>query len=49
MGRSDGLCEVEVFLGMVDGLEEKAAFDHACFGEYEVVPYGQVTDGRPVN
>jgi hypothetical protein len=26
---------------------EKADYEFACFGEYEAVPYGGVTDGAP--
>jgi len=29
-----------------DGL---ARYDYACNGEYEAVPYGEVTDGAPNN
>jgi hypothetical protein len=47
--REDGLCELDVFLELVGGLKEKANYDYACFGEYEAVPYGEVTDGRPNN
>ncbi|TVY73242.1 3-phytase A [Lachnellula suecica] len=45
--RKDGLCELDTFLGLVKGLEEKADYDFACFGDYETVPYGEITDGRP--
>lgn len=47
--REDGLCELDKFLGLVKGLTEKADYDYACFGEYEAVPYGKITDGRPNN
>jgi hypothetical protein len=47
--REDGLCELNTFLGLVDGLKEKATYEYACFGEYEAVPYGEITDGRPTH
>lgn len=47
MDRSDGLCELDVFLGLVEGLEQKADYEYACTGDYDAVPYGGITDGRP--
>ncbi|TVY30406.1 3-phytase A [Lachnellula hyalina] len=47
MDRMDGLCELDVFLGLVEGLERKADYEYACTADYEAVPYGEITDGRP--
>lgn len=46
-GRLDGWCELETFMAVQAGMAERARFDHACFGDYEKVPYGEVTDGAP--
>lgn len=46
--RKDGWCELETFLKVQDKMAELANFDFACFGEYEKLPYGKVTDGRPL-
>jgi hypothetical protein len=45
--RDDGWCELETFLKVQEGSFEKADYEFACFGEYEAVPYGEVTDGAP--
>jgi len=47
--RKDGLCELDTFLELVKGLEEKADYNYACFGDYDAVPYGEIMDGRPNN
>lgn len=45
--RRDGWCELETFLRIQEGMEALARFDYACFGDYEPVKYGDVTDGAP--
>ena len=45
--RRDGWCELDTFLKVQDEMSAKARFDHSCFGDYETVPYGEVTDGVP--
>lgn len=47
-GRRDGWCELETFLKVQEGMPAKAQFDHACYGDYEKVPYGNITDGAPI-
>ena len=46
--RDDGWCELETFMKIQDGMTEKAQFERACYGKYDSVPYGTVTDGVPV-
>ncbi|EMD59798.1 hypothetical protein COCSADRAFT_175637 [Bipolaris sorokiniana ND90Pr] len=46
--RDDGWCEMETFLKVMQKQIELADYDFACFGEYENLPYGEVTDGRPL-
>ncbi|OAA48687.1 3-phytase A precursor [Metarhizium rileyi] len=45
--RRDGWCELDTFLKVQDGMAAKAQFDHACFGDYPAVKYGEATDGAP--
>ncbi|RDA85169.1 hypothetical protein CP532_2371 [Ophiocordyceps camponoti-leonardi (nom. inval.)] len=46
-GRKDGWCELGAFLKVQEGMAAKAKFDHACFGDYPRLPYGEVKDGAP--
>ncbi|ROT40078.1 phosphoglycerate mutase-like protein [Sodiomyces alkalinus F11] len=46
--RVDGWCELETFLEVQEAMPALADFDHACFGEVDVLPYGSVNDGRPI-
>jgi hypothetical protein len=46
--RDDGWCEMGVFLEEQKKQIELADFDYACFGDYDLGRYGDVTDGRPV-
>ena len=46
--RDDGWCEMSIFLTVQKKQIELADFDFACFGEYDLGRYGDVTDGRPV-
>ncbi|KAG9257813.1 histidine phosphatase superfamily [Emericellopsis atlantica] len=46
--RRDGWCEFDTFVKVQEGMREKAQYEHACFGDYEAKPYGEVTDGAPV-
>ncbi|KAF2006772.1 phosphoglycerate mutase-like protein [Amniculicola lignicola CBS 123094] len=45
--RDDGWCEMETFLKVQEKQVELADFEYACFGDYDVGFYGDVTDGRP--
>ncbi|KYK57682.1 3-phytase A precursor [Drechmeria coniospora] len=45
--RKDGWCEFDAFLKVQEAMVAKADFDHACFGDYPSVSYGDVTDGAP--
>jgi hypothetical protein len=45
--RVDGWCELETFLKVQDTMAAKAQYEHACFGDYLPVAYGQITDGTP--
>ncbi|KAI6783807.1 3-phytase A [Emericellopsis cladophorae] len=47
-GRRDGWCEFDTFVKVQEGMRGKAQYEHACFGKYEATPYGEVTDGAPV-
>jgi len=46
--RKDGWCKLETFLKVMESKTEEARFDDACFGEWDVVDYGKITDGRPL-
>lgn len=46
--RDDGWCELETFLKVQESSLEKADYEYACFGDYEAVPYGEITDGAPL-
>lgn len=48
VSRLDGWCELETFLNVQQGMPELAAYDRACHGDIETVPYGTVYDGRPL-
>jgi len=48
-GGLDGWCELDVFLRTQEKSRELARYEYACNGEYEVVPYGDVTHGTPNN
>ena len=45
--RVDGWCEFETFLKVQEKMQELARFDYACYGDYEPVEYGTITDGAP--
>ncbi|POS86286.1 phosphoglycerate mutase-like protein [Erysiphe pulchra] len=47
--RLDGWCELDTFLKLQENAAELARYDYACNGDYEVVPWGKITDGRPIN
>ncbi|KAG6005252.1 hypothetical protein E4U21_000289 [Claviceps maximensis] len=46
--RRDGWCELDTFLRIQEGMPARAQFEHACFGDYPAVRYGEVTDGAPL-
>jgi hypothetical protein len=45
--RVDGWCELEAFLAAQDRMAGLAQYEKACFGDYEMQPYGFVDDGSP--
>ncbi|KAL2809564.1 histidine phosphatase superfamily [Aspergillus granulosus] len=45
--RDDGWCELETFLKVQKRSLEKAQFEYSCEGDWELGPYGSVTDGVP--
>ncbi|GAB7364516.1 hypothetical protein MBLNU230_g5324t2 [Neophaeotheca triangularis] len=45
--RDDGWCELQTFLEIQEGMLEASQYEHACFGEYEAVPFGELEDGVP--
>ncbi|KAF4636095.1 hypothetical protein G7Y89_g1994 [Cudoniella acicularis] len=46
--RNDALCSLDTFLSLAKEEEALAEYDHACFGDYDAVPYGEITNGRPI-
>ncbi|KAF2808206.1 phosphoglycerate mutase-like protein [Mytilinidion resinicola] len=46
--RDDGWCEMETFLKVQRAQIELVNFTYACFGDYEPVPYGEITNGVPL-
>jgi hypothetical protein len=45
--RDDGWCELSTFLDVIKLQYQDAEYDYSCFGDYDVVPYGQLTNGVP--
>ena len=45
--RDDGWCEMDTFLHVQKTQIEKAQFEWACFGDWDMPEYGGVRDGRP--
>lgn len=45
--RKDGWCELDTFIKLQEGMEDKAQYDYACFGDYPSKPYGEIKDGAP--
>ncbi len=45
--RLDGWCELGTFLETQEKVAGLAKFDYACYGDWDAVPYGQVSDGAP--
>ncbi|CAD0050489.1 unnamed protein product [Aureobasidium pullulans] len=45
--RDDGWCELDMFLAVQSKSFEISQYDWACNGDYEAVPYGEVTNGVP--
>ncbi|KAH7358798.1 histidine acid phosphatase [Plectosphaerella cucumerina] len=48
VARVDGWCELGAFIKVQAEMEKLADYDHACHGELPHLPYGAVSDGRPV-
>ncbi|KAF2493802.1 phosphoglycerate mutase-like protein [Lophium mytilinum] len=46
--RDDGWCEMETFLKVQRKQIKLVNFTYACFGDYEPVPYGEITNGLPL-
>ncbi len=45
--RDDGWCELDTFLKVLRTKLDEAQYEYSCFGEWPVVPYGQLVDGVP--
>ncbi|EAT81332.2 hypothetical protein SNOG_11624 [Parastagonospora nodorum SN15] len=43
-----GVCEMSIFLRVMEKEIEKADYDYACFGDYDLPAYGEIKDGRPI-
>lgn len=46
--RDDGWCELDTFMKVQQTKLAEAEYDWSCWGDYEAVAYGEVTDGVPV-
>ena len=46
--RVDGFCELHTFIAWQQSNLAIAQFEYACNGDYAVVPYGEVTNGVPI-
>lgn len=46
--RDDGWCEMGAFMEVLGTKFAESDFEYACFGDYPAVPYGTLTDGRPL-
>jgi hypothetical protein len=47
--RLDGWCELSTFLKTQENSTTLAKYDYACNGDYAAVPYGEITDGTPLD
>ena len=45
--RDDGWCELSTFLNVLSTKLAEAEYEYSCFGSWDVVPYGQLTNGVP--
>ncbi|KAL4898794.1 histidine phosphatase superfamily [Aspergillus ambiguus] len=45
--RDDGWCELDTFMAIQKQSLEKAQFEYACYGNWTMPEYGEVTDGVP--
>ncbi|GAM87896.1 hypothetical protein ANO11243_059240 [Dothideomycetidae sp. 11243] len=45
--RDDGWCEVNTFIGVLNGTLAEAQYEYSCNGKYPAVPYGTLTNGVP--
>ncbi|KAK3054113.1 hypothetical protein LTR09_004891 [Extremus antarcticus] len=45
--RDDGWCELSTFLDQLSTKVAEAEYQYSCFGEWDIVPYGKLTDGVP--
>ncbi|KAH0384235.1 phosphoglycerate mutase-like protein, partial [Aureobasidium melanogenum] len=46
--RDDGWCELDTFLAVQSKSYEISQYDWSCNGDYPAVPYGEVTNGVPI-
>jgi hypothetical protein len=46
--RDDGWCELDTFLAVQSKSFELSQYDWSCNGDYPAVPYGNITDGVPI-
>ena len=47
VNRIDGWCELGTFLKAQEEMPGLAQYDRACFGDYDIQPYGYTTNGAP--
>ena len=45
--RDDGWCELTTFLEILSTKLSEAEYEYSCFGSWDVVPYGKLTNGVP--
>lgn len=45
--RDDGWCDLQTFLQLQSTKYEESDYEHACFGDYDPVPFGTLTNGVP--
>lgn len=46
--RDDGWCDMATFLDILGQTLSTARYEYSCFGNYTVVPYGDITNGVPI-
>lgn len=45
--RDDGWCELNTFIGILNGTLAESEYNYACNGNYPAVPYGTLSNGVP--
>ena len=46
--REDGWCELDTFFKVQSTKLKEAQYEYSCFGEYDPVPFGKITNGVPL-